>query len=386
MTLFAQQSPDGTWKYPVGDGLGSIRGVTDAAGDSLESRMYSPYGEVINQTGTTQTPFGFTGEPTDQNGLVYLRSRYYNPFLGMFPELDMYEGMISDLLSLNRYSYVKGNPVNLVDPSGMVDERPERWDSCNQTDPCAPTGLPTNTPRSQGLATNTPRGNPTSTPCPPNNNTSTPQATNASGTPCRYANGTFFNVFGLGIDNRPVLLGGNYITAEMATATPTEQRRIHQAVDIVPVGIFPAGDNQLSNERWAGPNSPLAVIYAAVNGILSGYADGGYTDMLLENNAEQGWYFQYVHVTPDSAFSNIANNYVPVCAGDRIGVVSTGDNRESSTTDHLHFAYRNSRAGNATYRDPRPFFNPSILMSRSDVINYRTATLTANPATATPQP
>jgi RHS repeat-associated protein len=130
MSLLAQQNPDGTWSYPVTDGLGSIRGVTNATGDPLESRILSSFGELTSQTGTTQTPFGFTGEPTDQNGLVYMRSRHYNPLLGTFPQLDSYEGMISDPLSLNRYSYVNGNPVNRVDPTGMIAEDPRIWDTC----------------------------------------------------------------------------------------------------------------------------------------------------------------------------------------------------------------------------------------------------------------
>jgi len=54
---------------------------------------------------------------------VYLRARYYVPGLGVFPSLDPVE-------EGNRYGYVGGNVVNRVDPSGMVGESPERWDSC----------------------------------------------------------------------------------------------------------------------------------------------------------------------------------------------------------------------------------------------------------------
>gem|GEM_PF-4040699 len=37
-----------------------------------DSSLYSPYGEVYGGTGSSQTSFGFTGEPTDANGLVHL--------------------------------------------------------------------------------------------------------------------------------------------------------------------------------------------------------------------------------------------------------------------------------------------------------------------------
>jgi RHS repeat-associated protein len=100
-----------------------IRTVTDADGALLESRLYTPYGEPLSSTGTPQTIFGFTGEPTDANGLVYLRARYYNPALGVFPTLDPMEDG-------NRYAWVGGNVVNRVDPSGMIGERPEKWDRC----------------------------------------------------------------------------------------------------------------------------------------------------------------------------------------------------------------------------------------------------------------
>ncbi len=91
---------------------------------------YAPYGEVWDEQGTAQTPFGFTGEPTDQNGLVQLRARYYNPMLGVFPSLDPLEGGPMQSQSLNRYAYVQGNPANLTDPSGLVHEQPSKWDNC----------------------------------------------------------------------------------------------------------------------------------------------------------------------------------------------------------------------------------------------------------------
>ncbi|MBK8139223.1 MAG: RHS repeat-associated core domain-containing protein [Chloroflexi bacterium] len=62
----------------------------------------------------------FTGEPIDSNGLVYLRSRYYDPDSGSFLSLDPSEGDITIPMSLNGYAYAYGNPLNSTDPSGMV--------------------------------------------------------------------------------------------------------------------------------------------------------------------------------------------------------------------------------------------------------------------------
>ena len=85
--------------------------------------MPPTYGDPFGGSGTTQTGFGFTGEQTDASGLVYLRARYYVPGLGVFPSLDPVE-------EGNRYGYVGADVVNRVDPSGMIGERPERWDGC----------------------------------------------------------------------------------------------------------------------------------------------------------------------------------------------------------------------------------------------------------------
>ncbi|MBE2195026.1 MAG: RHS repeat-associated core domain-containing protein [Anaerolinea sp.] len=107
------------------DALGSLRGVVNPTGEVLEGQHYTPYGTLFGQTGTAQTPFGFTGEQTDPNDLLYLRARYYVPALGVFPSLDLVE-------EGNQYGYVGGDVVNRVDPSGMVGESPERWDGCQQ--------------------------------------------------------------------------------------------------------------------------------------------------------------------------------------------------------------------------------------------------------------
>jgi RHS repeat-associated protein len=75
---------------------------------------YEPFGKPLDG-GMFGSPFMFTGEPLDANGLVYLRARYYAPELGMFPSLDPVEGT-------NRYQYANSNPVRFTDPSGLQSD------------------------------------------------------------------------------------------------------------------------------------------------------------------------------------------------------------------------------------------------------------------------
>ena len=113
------QNDLGEWIWPVRDSLGSVRVELDDNLAVQASRQFSPIGLPFEEQGTFESPYAFTGEPMDGNGLVHLRRRYYNPMLGVFPSLDPMEGEIARVMSLNRYGYVEGNVANRVDPSGL---------------------------------------------------------------------------------------------------------------------------------------------------------------------------------------------------------------------------------------------------------------------------
>ena len=105
-------------QYFLGDALNSTRQLTDASGGVTLSQSYDPFGNVINSTGTGQSVYGYTGEPTDASGLVYLRARYYNPSIGRFLTRDPFSGYLDLPQSQNPYSYAINNPVRYTDPSG----------------------------------------------------------------------------------------------------------------------------------------------------------------------------------------------------------------------------------------------------------------------------
>jgi len=75
------------------------------------------------QTETIQQPFKYAGQvgiQAEGNNLYYMRARYYDANLGRFISED--PAGFAD--GLNLYAYVGGNPIMLVDPSGLGREGP----------------------------------------------------------------------------------------------------------------------------------------------------------------------------------------------------------------------------------------------------------------------
>ena len=68
---------------------------------------------------TNLTTRGFTGhEMLDTVGIVHMNGRIYDPNIGRFLQADTQIQSPFDTQSYNRYSYVRNNPLALVDPSG----------------------------------------------------------------------------------------------------------------------------------------------------------------------------------------------------------------------------------------------------------------------------
>ncbi|QTL37571.1 RHS repeat-associated core domain-containing protein [Pseudoalteromonas viridis] len=114
------------------DYRGSVVAISDKEGEVVARYGYTPFGKRFDAPGFEEqnqaitTPFGYNGRDgviTDNNSLIYMRARYYSPELRRFVSKDPIRGDIDDLGSLNRYAYVGGDPINLVDPSGLTPQK-----------------------------------------------------------------------------------------------------------------------------------------------------------------------------------------------------------------------------------------------------------------------
>jgi RHS repeat-associated protein len=99
----------------------STRVITDGTGAVVGTTDHLPFGEEIGVSGQEEK-HKFTTYERDGTGLDYAVNRHYNPRQGRFNQVDplgMGASSLADPQSLNLYSYVRNNPVNFIDPSGL---------------------------------------------------------------------------------------------------------------------------------------------------------------------------------------------------------------------------------------------------------------------------
>lgn len=111
-------------QFYLEDGLGSIVAVTDAAGQLAGTLDYDAFGAERSPS-TLSISAGFTGEHLDrETRLIYLRARYYDPELGRFISADSQPFSAWSTQAINPYTYVRNNPINYTDPSGLQEDTP----------------------------------------------------------------------------------------------------------------------------------------------------------------------------------------------------------------------------------------------------------------------
>lgn len=98
--------------------VGSTLAITDGGGNITDRIGYSPFGEITERAGTTDTPFlfnGRSGAQTDANGLHFMRARYYNAYITRFINADP----VGFAGGMNWYVFAGNNPLSYIDPSGF---------------------------------------------------------------------------------------------------------------------------------------------------------------------------------------------------------------------------------------------------------------------------
>ena len=105
------------------DSRGSTVALTDLNGNPTDAVEYSPYGTTTYRYGTNDTPFLYNGQfgvQTDSNGLLFMRARYYNPYICRFlnPDPSGFAG------GLNLFQFCYENPISETDPFGLCGDQP----------------------------------------------------------------------------------------------------------------------------------------------------------------------------------------------------------------------------------------------------------------------
>ena len=115
--------------HALTDTQGNIIAISNSNAEIINRRSYTPFGEIRNiatkegiQNALNQTRIinrGYSGhEHIDNTELIHMNGRVYDPTIGRFMSADPFIQAPEDTQSYNRYSYVRNNPVNMVDPSG----------------------------------------------------------------------------------------------------------------------------------------------------------------------------------------------------------------------------------------------------------------------------
>src|SRR5260370_26906532 len=112
--------PDNGTCAPPANPLGSTGTITDQAGNWVEGELYNPWGQRW-ATYSTSYDERFAGmqERDAESGLDPTPFRMLTSQYGRWLSPDPVRGCVMNPPGLNLYAYVKNNPLNETDPSGL---------------------------------------------------------------------------------------------------------------------------------------------------------------------------------------------------------------------------------------------------------------------------
>jgi len=99
-----------------------VTALLSISGTIIATYYYDTFGNILEQTGSTDNSILFAGYQYDkETGLYYLNARMYDPVTARFMQEDTYTGQNMDPLSLNLYTYCHNEPLMYSDPTGHKD-------------------------------------------------------------------------------------------------------------------------------------------------------------------------------------------------------------------------------------------------------------------------
>jgi RHS repeat-associated protein len=117
----ARRDSSGNVYYYFSDHLGTTKTLATSAGVVCYDADFLPFGYEMAYTTTCAQNYKFTGlERDSETGLDQTLHRKYDPTLGRWLSADPKRGKVGNPQSLNRYPYVRDNPVAFVDRLGLT--------------------------------------------------------------------------------------------------------------------------------------------------------------------------------------------------------------------------------------------------------------------------
>jgi len=109
------------YRYNLTDHLGSSSLELDSEAEVMSQEAYYPYGGTAWFAGRSEVDASYktvrySGKERDATGLYYYGIRYYAPWLQRWVNTDP----MGDVDGLNRYRFVRSNPMTLHDPLGAL--------------------------------------------------------------------------------------------------------------------------------------------------------------------------------------------------------------------------------------------------------------------------
>jgi RHS repeat-associated protein len=110
------------WYHP--DYIQNVDLVTDLDGEAYELFLYNPWGEQLHHWSSNSSswtsPYRFNAKEVDpETGLAYYGARYYQNKIGVWLSVDPLAYMRVEWSS---YNFSSKNPINRIDPTGMIDD------------------------------------------------------------------------------------------------------------------------------------------------------------------------------------------------------------------------------------------------------------------------